>query len=161
VALRQAAGRAMAAHPTIAGVILSKPGSSPYDTLIIDIGSSDGIAAGAMVFANGSVPIGVIDTIYAKTSLVKLFSTPKEVTKVVVHGGLYIDVTGDGAGNFETTLPRDIKIAEGDTLSLPSLAPEVLATVTKIVSDPRDPFQTILAISPANIQELKFVEVQK
>src|SRR6185369_1293599 len=121
----------------------------------------DGIATGNTVYAHGTVPIGTIDAVYGKTSLVKLFSTSKESLKVVIKGGIYIDVTGIGGGNFEATLPRDIKIAEGDTLTLPNLSPLVLATVGSIISDPRDPFQKILAVSPVNISDLKFVEVQK
>jgi cell shape-determining protein MreC len=161
VALRQALGRGAIDRNMIAGVILSKPNASPYDTLIIDIGTSDGLASGDMVFADNTVPIGTIDSVYGKSALVKLFSTSGLVTKVVTHGGIYIDATGQGGGNFQVTLPRDVAIAEGNTLSLPNLVPEVLATVTKIVSDPRDPFQKILAISPVNIQELKFVEVER
>jgi len=34
-------------------------------------------------------------------------------------------------------------------------------TVETIISDPRDSFQKALLVSPVNIQEIKFVEVEK
>lgn len=159
IALREALGRPLAAPSRLVAAILSKPNTSPYDTLVIDVGADSGIIAGAGVFARGSVPIGTIDEIYGRSARVRLFSTPKETIKVALKSGIYIDIIGTGGGSFEATLPRDISIAEGDTLTLPSLAPKIVAVVKKIVSDPRDPFQKILAKSPVNVQELKFVEV--
>lgn len=161
IALREALGRPDAPHNRIAAVILSKPNASPYDTIILDIGFTEAISPGAVVYAHGSTPIGMIDEVFGNTARAKLFSTPKETTKVIIKGGVYIDVIGKGGGSFEATLPRDIQIAEGDTLALPNLAPQVLAVVKAVISDARDPFQTILAQSPVNIQELKFVTVQK
>lgn len=161
IALREALGRPDAPHNRIAAVILAKPNASPYDTIILDIGQTEAVMPGAVVYAHGSTPIGMIDEVFGVTSQAKLFSTPKETTKVILKGGVYIDVVGKGGGSFEATLPRDIQIAEGDSMSLPNLAPQVLAVVKAVISDPRDPFQTILAQSPVNIQELKFVTVAR
>ena len=161
VALREALGRKPETKDIFVGVILSKPNASPYDTLIIDIGSEDSIVLGDLVFAHGDVPLGTIDAVYGNTARVKLFSTPKETIKVIIKGNIYIDVVGKGGGNFEAILPRDIQIAEGDVLTLPNMSPQIIAVVSMIVSDPRDPSQKILAKSPINIQELKFVVVEK
>ena len=46
----------------ILSAILSKPNQSPYDTLIIDVGTQEGLKTGDTVFALGNVPIGRIDT---------------------------------------------------------------------------------------------------
>lgn len=161
IALREALGRPDAPHNRIAAVILAKPNASPYDTIILDIGINEAISPGAVVYAHGSTPIGMIDEVFGNTSRAKLFSTPKEVTNVALKGGVYIDVTGKGGGSFEATLPRDVAIAIGDTLALPNISSQILAVVEAVISDPRDPFQTILAQSPVNIQELKFVTVAR
>ena len=49
----------------------------------------------------------------------------------------------------------------GCQIVLPGINPYVLATVSTIISDPRKKKQKALLASPVNIQELKFVEVEK
>ena len=72
-----------------------------------------------------------------------------------------MEVVDHKKGNFELILPRDFVIAEGAEVVLPGAFPYVLGTVKTIISDPRDAFQKALIVSPVNIQELKFVEVEK
>src|ERR1035437_8720332 len=50
--------------------ILSKPNMSPYDTLIIDIGTNQSVSVGKTVFALGNVPIGRIGEAYINSSKV-------------------------------------------------------------------------------------------
>ncbi len=153
----------------ILATILAKPNRSPYDTLLIDVGSaseladrSDGVEAGDIVFAFGDIPIGKIAEVYAKTSKVILFSNPGERTEVLISGqNIFMSLVGRGGGNFEMTLPRDLVLDVGTEVHLPGLMPQVLATVETILSDPRDAYQKALLVSPVNIQELKFVEVEK
>ena len=58
-------------------------------------------------------------------------------------------------------MPKDFTIQKGDQVVMPGLNSYVLAIVQTIISDPRDPFIKALLTSPVNIQELKFVEVEK
>jgi len=139
--------------------ILSKPNQSPYDTLIIDAGSREGIKSGDAVFAFGSVPIGTVAEAYANTSKVTLFSSSGEKRQVVIGKGIFAEIVGRGGGNFEMKIPRDLALAEGDQATMPGLTPRVVAVVQTIISDPRDPFIKALLVAPVNIQELKFVEV--
>ena len=44
---------------------------------------------------------------------------------------------------------------------LPGINSYVLGTISTIISDPRDSYQIALLASPVNIQQLKFVEVEK
>jgi len=71
-----------------------------------------------------------------------------------------MEVAGRGGGNFEMIVPRDFTIVKGDVALLPGIFPYVLGVVEIIISDPRDPFIKALLVSPVNIQELKFVEVE-
>ena len=142
--------------------ILSRPNQSPYDTLVIDIGARDGISVGQKVFALGNVPVGYIGMTYPNSSKVTLFSNPGEKTEVVVAGkNVFMEVVGRGNGNFEMILPRDFVLEKGTEVSLSGITSHVLGVVQTIVSDPRDSFQKALLISPVNIQELKFVEIEK
>lgn len=162
VELKTAFNRVSNPGAYVLAAILAKPPTSLYDTLVIDIGEETGIAKGAVVYAHGNVPIGTIAEVYGKTSLAKLYSTSGETVKLAVTGaGIQIDATGTGGGNFEVTLPREIEIAEGAPLTLPGIGSQPVAIVRKIISDSRDPFQTVIAATPINIQELSFVEIAR
>jgi len=146
---------------TLAG-ILAKPNQSPYDTLLIDAGTAQGIKVGNTVFALGDVPIGRISDIYQDSAKVILFSNPGETTQALITGNNAImQIIGRGGGNFEIIMPKDFVLQEGAQVVLPGIHPYVLAIVQKIISDPRNPFTKALLISPVNIQQLKFVEVEQ
>ncbi len=150
-----------AANLTLATILL-KPNQSPYDTLIVDIGDDAGIKKGDRVFAYGNILIGSVSDVYGSSSNVKLYSTPGETLSLIVGGkDIYTDAVGRGGGNFEITLPQGVDVPEGTELSIPGIIPKIVAIVEQVISDPRNPFQKILARSPVNVQELKFVEIEK
>ena len=141
--------------------ILAKPNQSIYDTLVIDAGAKQGLKTGETVWALGDVPIGYVGLVYDDSSKVILFSNPGEKRQVVVPGrDIFLEIVGRGGGNFEMVLPRDLVLQKGDQLVTPGLSPRVLAIVQTIISDPRDPYAKALLMSPVNIEELKFVEVE-
>lgn len=145
----------------ILSAILSKPNSSPYDTLIIDVGMNKNIVEGDVVFALGDIPIGRVNTVYPNTSKVVLYSNPGESTQVVIPGqNTFMQIIGRGGGNFEMILPRDFTIEQGTLVELPGINTYVIGTVATIISDPRDAFTKALLVSPVNVQQLKFVEVK-
>ena len=149
------------ANMILAG-ILSKPNQSPYDTLIIDVGAKDGILFGQRVFALGNIPIGRIAEVDVNSAKVILYSNPGEKTEVVVTGkDTFMQIIGRGGGNFEMVLPRDFVLDKGAEVVSPGITPYTIGIVQTIISDPRDAFQKALLTSPVNIQELKFVEVEK
>jgi len=146
----------------ILATILGKSNQSIYNTLIIDVGSDAGIRQGDLVFAFGNIPIGKVAEVFSESSKIVLFSSPKEKTTVVISGSdVFIDIIGRGGGNFEMTMPRDFKINIGAEVILPGIHPYLVAKVATIISDPRDSFSKALLVSPVNINELKFVEVQR
>jgi cell shape-determining protein MreC len=141
--------------------ILAKPNQSPYDTLIIDAGSNQGIKTEDRVFAYGAMPIGYVSEVYVNSSKVILFSNPGEKTDVVISGkDVFLQAIGRGGGNFEIILPRDFVLDQNAEVDLPGINKYILGTVATITSDPRDSFQKALVVSPVNIQELGLVEVE-
>lgn len=142
------------------GAILGKPSQTPYDTLLIDIGAKHGVQEGEIVFALGNIPIGTIAEVYGGSAKVVLFSSPGEVTGVMIRG-VFMELIGRGGGNFEIILPRDFVVLAGDTVVVPGINPDVVAVVETIISDPRNPFTKALLVSLVNVQELKFVQVDE
>ncbi|MFA6325079.1 MAG: rod shape-determining protein MreC [Candidatus Paceibacterota bacterium] len=160
--IKEILGRKKEIDKMILSSILSKPNNSPYDTLIIDVGLDNGLIVGKRVFALGNVPIGYIAEVYDYSSKVILFSNVGEKTEVVINGsGIFMQAVGRGGGNFEMILPRDFILDIGTEVDLPGIDTYILGTVENIISDPRDSFQKALLVSPVNIQELKFVEVER
>ncbi|OGI65448.1 hypothetical protein A3H53_03460 [Candidatus Nomurabacteria bacterium RIFCSPLOWO2_02_FULL_40_10] len=161
VSLKEILGRKEARNNLILSAILAKPNQSPYDTLVIDAGTKQGLRAGDIVFAFGNVPVGRVSDVYPSSSKVILFSNAGEKTQTAVgEKKVFMEVAGRGGGNFEMIVPRDFTIVKGDVALLPGIFPYVLGVVEIIISDPRDPFIKALLVSPVNIQELKFVEVE-
>lgn len=145
----------------IAGV-LAKPSQSLYNSLIIDQGGKNGIVTGQLVVTQGTIGLGKISSVSANTATVELFSGPQFDTNLVMKNqNITVPAKGKGGGNFEIHIPREIVVTDGDILALPEHPNVSVGVVKSIIFDPRDPFQTVLARTPVNIQELNFVEVVK
>jgi len=160
--LKELLGRLPVNKNFVLGNILTKPNHSPYDTIIIDIGSDNNIEEGNLIYANGSIPIGVIGKIYEKTSLVTLYSNPGQKTEGFMDGtNASVLLTGRGGGNFEMIIPVDLTAEKGTVIFLPGNNSEILALVDEIISRPSDPFKKVILSSPVNVQNLKWIQVKK
>lgn len=160
IALKAELNRDGRLHGTLAHV-LTAPNRSLYDTFVIDAGSDDGIFMGQQVYAFGSVALGSISDVSDSSAVVTLFSASgQETVGSAVGDGVAVTLIGRGAGEYEVRMPRDIHFEIGSTIALQSTTPAVLAQVQKIMTDPRDPFQRLLAKVPVNLTTLKWVIVR-
>jgi len=143
------------------GTVLVKPFLSPYDTLIIDVGISNGVTAGDKVMVEGNIFIGYVSEVYDSTSKVVLYSSPGEKVKVLIgSNNVEKEAVGLGGGNFSVETPRETDVKEGDSIIIPSVSTNVFGIVEKIEFKESDSFQNVLFKNPINIAELKWVEVQ-
>lgn len=160
--LKELLGKIPTKYDFILSNILVKPNYSPYDTLIIDVGISEGITEGLIVYTNGNIPIGVISKVYTKTSLVELYSNPSRVTSGIIDElNVSVELIGRGGANFEMSVPLELIIPKGAMILLPGNQPEVVAIVEEEISTPTDPIKKIILRSPVNIQNQKWVQVKK
>ena len=156
--LRTLLGRVRDLESGVMARILKRPAESPYDTLIIDAGFQREIKEGMLVYAHGEVLIGTVLDVYAKTSKVKLFSSPG--TRVPIRVG---DVSGTaegmGGGNFTVELPQSIAVEEGGVITKDD-APQVpLGVVESINLNEIESLQTLLFTLPVNFYVLNEVFV--
>ena len=159
--LKSLMGRASTTDGVLAAV-LKKPPYAPYDELILDAGSDMGFAMGDMVYASGNVPIGKISEVLAHSSKVLLFSSPGQTFNVLVgKSNVPAAAIGRGGGQYGAELPRTIDVSEGDFVSIPSLKSNLYGTINAVISDPSQPFETILFSAPVNIYQLRWVLVGK
>jgi cell shape-determining protein MreC len=165
IALKELMGRVSSKHKFLLANILAKPDLSPYDTIIIDVGTDLSVKAGDAVYGNGNLPIGEVSKVYGSTSLATLYSNPGKVTNAVLEGSNNsVELLGRGGGNFEMKIPQESVANRGQLVVLPNsttMTPEVIAIVEEVTSGPSDPYKTVLLRSPVNIQGLKWVQVEK
>lgn len=140
--------------------ILTHPPQSPYDLIVIDAGSNDSISLGAKAKLLEGPEMGIVSEVYPSFSKVKLFSTPGERTNAVLERHqVPVVLLGTGAGNFSISLPRDTQVEIGDRILSSSLGQSLIAVVEDIKIEPTDSFKEVLARSPANIFELRFISI--
>lgn len=136
-------------YPSSSKVVLySNPGEKTE--VIVPLGGNVG---GESV---NPIPPVTVDT--TSTNTVPVDSTNPET---IIGKDTFMQVIGRGGGNFEMILPRDAVMKKGAEAVLPGITPYTIGIVQTIISDPRDAFQKALLMSPVNIQDIKFVEVEK
>lgn len=148
--------------------IISRPPQSPYDILIIDAGSDNGVRAGMPVTAYGNVLLGYVAEVFPTISKVKLISFSNEETSVLIESAgtgtstaVSAIAVGRGGENLEIKLPSSIAINSGDQVKTMGNLPFIVGTIEKVEISLSDPFQKLLFRLPVNIQELKYVMIEK
>lgn len=158
--LKAELGRPISKEGTIARII-TRPNQSLYDTVIIDAGEENGVSVGKRVYAFGDVALGTISAVENNQATILLFSAPgRETSGTVTNNNATVTLIGRGGGEYEIRMPRDVLFQEGATITEQSIHSVPLAIIQKIISDPRDPFQRLLAKIPLNIQNISWVIVR-
>jgi len=157
--LRALLGRHTSLRMVLA-TVLSRPPFSPYDSLIIDAGSSDGVAVGDKVYASTDVLVGDVSEVYGHTAKVNLFSSAgRKVPVLVGPSAIQVEAEGRGGGNFRATLPSEVGIEKGDPVRFAQSKLNVIGVIEEIIVDSTDSLQEILFKMPLALSELSYVEV--
>lgn len=142
----------------LAGVIL-RPNETPYDTLLIDRGFSDGVIENSVVYS-GDVAIGIVAQTFPRSSLVELFTTPGMRSTVYVFGpDTFSHAVGMGGGILRIGIPQGLSLGNNDPVVLPSVSPGIIGLVQHIESDESNPEQFGFVSSDVSIASLRLVSV--
>lgn len=160
--LKMIAGRSTASTTDmILAAVIMRPPATGYDEMIVDIGEGSGISTSSLVYGVGNVILGKIVNVGHSTSKVRLFSSPDEKHQVLIGDSRIVSTAiGRGGGQYTTDLPRDIEIKVGDQVVLPSISTTHFGIVTKVLSDPAQPYSTVLFSTPINIYNLDWVYIE-
>ena len=146
----------------ILGSIISRPPQSPYDTIVVDAGSDNGVKQGMRAVAYGSVLIGRAVEVFSNTSKIKLVSYPGEETNLIMENAKISAIgLGLGGGNIEVKIPSSVKINSGDKINTEGTFYYLLGTADKIEADALNPFQKIIFRMPVNLNELQKIGLEK
>jgi cell shape-determining protein MreC len=159
--LKAMLGRGTSTPYTLAAV-LKRPPFTPYDELIIDIGSDFLSATGTPVYTPEQIRIGYIADVQSETAKVRLLSSPGERFEVLIgdHNESATAV-GRGGGQYEAKVSHEADVKEGDLVTVPSLDDAPLGAITAKISDPSEPFDVVLFAPVVNIYSLRWVLVGK
>ena len=152
--LKKRLGRGSEVSRVLAGVLL-RPPETPYDTLVIDAGSAQGIARGDKVSAGGTVVIGIVSELYAHASRVTLYSSPGEKYDGILGGVLSIVVEGQGGGSLRAQVPSGTPVAVGDAVVLPGVFGGLSARVKSIDRGANQSFTAIYLSLPVSVSSLR------
>ncbi len=142
--------------------IVAAPSRSPYDVVLIDAGANDEIEVGDEVWFDTTLMLGTVEGVSSHTARARLFSSPGTETQVTVGTTTEALFTalGSGGGAFEVSVPKDISVAVGDALMLPSEGHGALGFVREVVAHDADSFQTVRATLPVNLFETREVLIR-
>lgn len=161
-ALRQAAADIeMLPDGGILASVVARPPESPYDTLILAMGSTAGVAIGQEAFGEGGVPVGVVSSVTADFSRVTLFSAPH----TVIHGWVgqkrtLLTIFGAGAGAMNASLSHSADIMVGDTVFAPGPGMLPIGVVARVDGDPSSPVVTLRIKPNANLFSIARVRLR-
>lgn len=158
----------------LAGVI-GRPGVLPYDSLMIDQGTADGVVNGAPVYIGDNTVIGIIKNATVHTSLVELVTTTGfEATVYIIGPDIYTNAVGVGGGQFRVGVPQGILLQEGDLVVLPSLTSGVYGEISLVKSEasrpeqygyvsPKTPIASmrLVSVGKTSLQSISFDDAQK
>lgn len=161
--LKEQFGRTPKDPRRIIGAVLVAPPRSPYDSVVLDVGSVNGIAIGDFALRGSSV-LGTVSRVYAHTSTVTFFSTAGTKTPVLIlreGSALPVEGSGQGGGEFIATVPKEASVRVGDRVVMPGLNPLLFATVEAIESSVTDSFDVVRFRNPVSFANLRVLEIEK
>ncbi len=158
--LKDALGRASSSPFVMAGVLKAPP-FLPYDTFIIDAGSSNGLVKGQKVFAKESYIIGEIAEVHNGNAKVKLYSTAGEKMSVRVGSSTELyEATGRGGGEFSITVHRTDLVSSDDLVKFPGIDEDVVGKISDIENDSAKVFKEVFFRFPFSLSNIDKVLVK-
>jgi cell shape-determining protein MreC len=142
--------------------VLSRPPRISYDTFLIDLGSLNGVEEGDLVFVENSVLVGFVSDVRLGSSVVELMSSPGFESEVrLLSSDLALSVSGTGGGSFRVNVPKGIEVSEGSQLVSVYDSSFLVAEVVRVIGDPQDPSQTVIAKAPFNMHYVNNVFLKR
>jgi cell shape-determining protein MreC len=145
--------------PLLVASVTTRPPQTPFDVIIIDAGSTEGVEMGDWTVARGAV-LGTVTEVRESVSYVTLLSSPQSTFSVRL-GEFDGEAYGLGGGRYRLQLPKGQAVAVGDPIILPTMGLELVGTVASVETPESDPFQTVYFNVPAALAELQYVDIFK
>jgi len=140
--------------------VTARPNQLPYDVIMIDQGSRDGIVLHAPVFTGRDQVIGVITNVFENSAHATLVTTPGFMATAYVYGpNIYTTTEGMGSGVLRVRVPQGIALNEQDVVILPALDSGVFGVIAQVETSPTRPERYGYVIADTSLQSLRYVSV--
>ncbi len=138
--------------------VIARPPRTHFDSLIIDLGSDEGVVAGDTVTVFG-VMVGSVSSVSNDTAVVQLTSSPGSTRDFELGEPKAVVVAeGKGGGSFEALVPRDVVLALGDVVTdIESGYPG--AVVRGVASSTSDVTNTLYLSLPVALIDISIVSL--
>ncbi|KKS30576.1 MAG: hypothetical protein UV60_C0001G0013 [Parcubacteria group bacterium GW2011_GWA2_43_11] len=160
--LRELLHRVDARPELLPAAVIHGGAFSPYDTFFIDIGSNEGVRDAMLVLTPENIAFGRVTKTLEHTAIVTQFSAAGQTFDVLLGAtttSVHTTINGIGSGTMLITVPRDVEVHEGDSVTLPSFTTYTLGTIASIEVAPEDAYKTLYVRSPSNSYGLRHVLV--
>lgn len=157
--LRKLNEDSLSEDPLLAKVV-TRPPFSPYDTLNVDKGFSDGLSENNKVMF-GDLYVGYLAELSESSAIVRLISSPHIETPVRIRGEFDAVAIGRGGGRITIELPKDSEVENGDVVVLQDSGNHIVGVISNIVFDEIDSFKTLYVSLPVSLSSISFVEIVK
>jgi len=144
----------------ITASVVVRPPQSPYDIILVDKGSNDGVINGAKVSMPEGPELGRVVEVFPNQSRVRLWtSSGQKLEAILERFEVPVLLEGMGGGNFLMRIPRETEVMVGDRILSAGTDGGLLAVVGDVELKPTDSFKEVLAKSPISIWTLRFVNI--
>lgn len=158
--MRRLLGTRTTAHTEIPAAVLMRPPVSPYDTFVVNAGTTDRVAVGAYVSGPDGVPVGTVSEVEARSARVVLFSASgRETEGWAGEERIPITLIGEGAGAFSATIPQGTTLVVGDVVIVPGFLSAPIGTIRAIKSDPSSPTSEVMITPFVNPFSMAWVTI--
>lgn len=142
--------------------VIGRPGTLPYDVVMLDRGSVHGVIEQAPVYLGADQVIGFVSKVTAKSSLVTLVTTAGFKSTAYVFGpNIFTFAEGMGGGVLRVSVPQGILLRTGDLVLLPAIDSGVYGTISYIETSATQPEQYGYVTPSVPLQSLYYVSVGK
>lgn len=153
---------ALGDRPGIIAGVVSRPPQSAYDTLVIAAGTREGVTVGMEAFAEGDVPVGVVDTVWENFARITLFSAPqRETAGWVGPHSTAITINGLGGGALSASAAAAANIVVGDLVYVPGPGALLLGRVRDVETSPSSSSVLIRIVPAVNLFNVTWVTVRE
>jgi cell shape-determining protein MreC len=145
----------------VSASIIAKSPQIPLDSLLINMGTKDGINNGDFVLASDRVLIGRIVEISGSRSTVALNSFAGVITYgFVARTEEPIEIKGAGGGTIEAKVPINFDIVVGDKIMVGGSTNYMAAVAGVVEEDSSSGFKNVLMSLPVSVSKIGIVFVE-
>jgi cell shape-determining protein MreC len=138
--------------------VISNPSSSPFGTININAGSSQGVVKGDIVLTSDGFVLGTVAEVSNQSALVDLILAPRRIVSATING-IPFALSGRGGSNGSGIIPRGSVVHTGDIVTVPEFEGRTVGVVDSVRADSTSADSMVYIAAPFNLSAAMLVVV--